>query len=97
MLSVGNVVVFKRFVAIFGKIHGSFSPKIVGRFFSQNPCSTILRPKKKVPMAIKPAGGDYGLNGLAISVELFLRLPLYSKTLYIYINYFFCKLGVSKV
>ena len=41
---------FNRFVAIFGKQNGSFSPKIVGR----------KKLSKKVPTAIKLGGGGEG-------------------------------------
>ena len=63
MLSGGKVVVFDRFVTIFGQKYGSFNPKIFGRiFFGKNPLLAILRlikrkERKKVPMANKLEGG----------------------------------------
>ena len=43
----GKVVVSDRFVAIFGRKFGSFSPKILEGFFLSKPVSAILRLKKR--------------------------------------------------
>ena len=46
MLSVGKVVVFSRFVAIFSKKYGSFRPKSSERIIFGEILSAILRIKK---------------------------------------------------
>ena len=52
MLQGGKVVVFDRFVVIYGQNYGSFNPKMFGHFFCHNPFLAILR-LKKVLMATK--------------------------------------------
>ena len=61
MLSVGKVVVFTRFVAIFSKKYGSSRPK---KNFGRNFCSKFVlgyvktkETNKKVPMTTKVEGG----------------------------------------
>ena len=60
MLSVGKVVLFNRFVAIFSKHNGSFSPKIVGEKKSSNSVFGCFKTKKKIPMNTKLEGGAVG-------------------------------------
>ena len=52
----------RSFIAIFGQNYGSFSPKILGRFFWSK--------------SVFEGGGAYCLNCLITKKELFLRLPL---------------------
>ena len=47
MSSVAKVLVFNRFVTIFGKIYGSFSQKIVGEKELSKSVFAMLRPKRK--------------------------------------------------